>query len=88
MDGKKLPSPEDVNRIRGKSKHAYSAARMAFRKARKQHRSVERTLNEAEIELFRLPEEVGHARFRKRPGAPEWSVELFNSGCRLEDVAA
>ncbi len=85
---KKLPSNEDIERIRERSDNAFSASSMIFRRGSRQSRTVERTLAEAQITMFRLPDDVGHARFRKSPGDPDWRVDLYGSSCRLEDLAA
>ncbi len=61
---------------------------MSFRRGVRQSRTVERTLAEAEIKMFRLPADVGHVRFRKRIADADWQVELFGSGCHLRDLAA
>lgn len=86
--GHKLPTSADVKRICDRSGAAYSANTLEARKGSRQNRTVDRTLAEANIRLFRLPAEVGQVRLRKLVGAKMWDVALFNSACRLQDIAA
>lgn len=84
---KKLPAPDDVSRILSHTSSAYAASNASFRKAERQHNSVERTLSEADIQLLRLPEGFGQIRFRKAIGDDNWNVEIIGSACRLADAA-
>lgn len=84
---KKLPSPEDVNRICDRTTNAFSASATASRSAERQHNSVTRTLAEADIKLYRTPN-VGHIRFRKRVAEAGWRIEIFGSGHQLKKNAA
>ncbi|MFL6728011.1 MAG: MBL fold metallo-hydrolase [Sphingomicrobium sp.] len=86
--GHKLPTTTDVARISMRSGEAFAASTLEVRRGSRQNRTVERTLAEANIRLFRMPPEVGQVRLRKRIGSDEWTVALFQSACRLEDIAA
>lgn len=86
--GHKLPTDKDVQRICRRSSEAYSASNLSARKGSRQNRTVEKTLAEANIRLFRMPAEVGHVRLRKKVGGENWEVRLFQSACRLEEIAA
>lgn len=85
---KKLPSRDDIDRLAKLSPNIYSAGEVAFARADRQHRSVDRTLAEASINLYKEPNTVGHARFRKKLGTNPWIVDLAGTACDLAKIAA
>ena len=83
---KKLPDSEDVQRIVERTENCYSAGRVDVVRSRRQHNTVQKTLNEAGIGLWRVDESLGQARFRKNVGT-NWNVELFGEAHRLANAA-
>lgn len=83
---KKLPSEADLERIRERTSNGYSAGSLAFLKSRNQHNTVQKTLNEADIGIWKVDSKLGQARFRKFPD-DEWDIELFGEACSLNDAA-
>ncbi len=84
---KKLPSPADIERICELTPHAYTASLESLRTAARQHNSVERTLREASIKLYREGAH-GHIRCRSKDGEAAWRVEEFGTAAKLKSIAA
>jgi hypothetical protein len=86
--GLKLPTANDVNRIGGLTRNAYSTARLQLRGVKKRSTSVEKTLREAGITIRSAEPTTGAVRMRnRRQGSPAtWQVELFKDACHLSKV--
>jgi hypothetical protein len=84
--GRKLPTKSDVERITTLCPASYSASAVNLPKGVRQANSVERTLEEASIQRYRPFAHAGHARFRKKIGAADWNVDLFESACSLDKL--
>jgi len=85
--GRKLPKQRDVDRILGRTKMAYAAAKPKAAKKPKRLNAVERSLREANIKLTSEDSAQGLVRMRKVAGG-DWKVELFGAACHLSDVLA
>ena len=83
---KKLPSQQDRERIMARTPNCYSAGSLSFLRSRSQHNTVQKTLNEADIEIWKVDSKLGQARFRKFP-SERWTTELFGEACSLSQAA-
>jgi beta-lactamase superfamily II metal-dependent hydrolase len=80
---KKLPSDDDALRISGLSSLSFSAGDGSLSRAKRQHNSVERTLTDADINIFKEASAMGQARFRKFRGENGWRYDLFGKAYKL-----
>ena len=85
---KPLPSEEDVDRILGRTPHAYSTARLTSTARRRRDVSVERTIRESGWKIRAFEPKPGHVRLRRPLGdsSGQWSVELLGNATRLEHI--
>ena len=84
-----LPGKEDVDRILGRTDHAYSAARLGSTgRAGGRGALAERIIREAGSNIYPVPARQGHVRLRRRIGKtqPTWSVKLYGDSVHLRNV--
>ena len=86
---KPLPGKEDVDRILGRTHHAYSAARLgSWRRTNGRDVLAERIIHETGGNIYPVPARQGHVRLRRPIGETqqEWSVRLHGDSVHLRDV--
>jgi len=85
---KKLPSPEDVERIESFTPKGYSTAKIANIKSTiRRPSAVKRTIKETVGKIRRVQPQTGMVRLRRTIGSStEWAVEFFDPACRLADI--
>ena len=85
---KKIPSPSDVTRIEAYTSNGYATAKLSPSKSTfNRPAAVERTIKETVGKIRKIQPNTGLVRLRNSlSGSHDWSVELFNSACKVADV--
>lgn len=84
--GTKLPKATDVQRIAGQTRNCFAASKVRQPKSSFAAAAVQRSLKDADIQVYREPNETGHIRFRSH-GEDQWKVDFVSGdSCSLAEV--
>lgn len=89
--GRALPTRNDVQRIRSRTRNGYASARDSSLtvEPHRRDRAVDRAIRTSGIELRRRAMASGAVRLRRRIGSPsEWRAETFGLACHLDNFYA
>ena len=89
--GRNRPKADDARRMLSLTRHAYATAAFSAsrRRGKKRHGSFGRGVADANVHLRSAIEPAGLIRLRTTIGTDDdWSVELFDGACHLEEYLA
>lgn len=86
--GRKLPSNNDIDRIKGRTPSALSTTTLPPPRRRKRHGAVDKIVESLNIDLRESEPPMGIVRLRNFGGdiSQRWSVEMFGPATQLEYV--